>query len=122
MIVFFFFQAEDGIRDKLVTGVQTCALPISRPAVPAIAAGPAALPDCPSIGSVEPSCESPEAGAAHDGMRRRSALPRLEHRPYHGGRVPPDQQPLPRPPFAPPNDSRRGGSSGQETPPRPPES
>src|SRR5438105_12398544 len=26
--VFFFFQAEDGIRDPLVTGVQTCALPI----------------------------------------------------------------------------------------------
>src|SRR5258708_21111398 len=26
---FFFFQAEDGIRDDLVTGVQTCALPIS---------------------------------------------------------------------------------------------
>src|SRR5207247_3198515 len=25
----FFFQAEDGIRDPLVTGVQTCALPIS---------------------------------------------------------------------------------------------
>ena len=25
----FFFQAEDGIRDRLVTGVQTCALPIS---------------------------------------------------------------------------------------------
>src|SRR2546423_2980658 len=25
---YFFFQAEDGIRDKLVTGVQTCALPI----------------------------------------------------------------------------------------------
>src|SRR2546425_2260905 len=28
-LFFFFFQAEDGIRDKLVTGVQTCALPIS---------------------------------------------------------------------------------------------
>src|SRR2546425_10938721 len=28
---FFFFQAEDGIRDKLVTGVQTCALPILDP-------------------------------------------------------------------------------------------
>ena len=28
---FFFFQAEDGIRDDLVTGVQTCALPISFP-------------------------------------------------------------------------------------------
>src|SRR5438034_7518963 len=26
---FFFFQAEDGIRDHCVTGVQTCALPIS---------------------------------------------------------------------------------------------
>src|SRR5260370_21582332 len=30
---FFFFQAEDGIRDSSVTGVQTCALPISRPDV-----------------------------------------------------------------------------------------
>src|SRR5690625_6673694 len=28
-IFFFFFQAEDGIRDGHVTGVQTCALPIS---------------------------------------------------------------------------------------------
>src|SRR6266498_410768 len=32
---FFFFQAEDGIRDADVTGVQTCALPISDGAVPA---------------------------------------------------------------------------------------
>src|SRR5699024_4187591 len=30
MSVFFFFQAEDGIRDRNVTGVQTCALPISQ--------------------------------------------------------------------------------------------
>src|SRR2546427_13215173 len=30
MSYFFFFQAEDGIRDLTVTGVQTCALPISR--------------------------------------------------------------------------------------------
>src|SRR5207249_9483534 len=28
-VFFFFFQAEDGIRDRNVTGVQTCALPIS---------------------------------------------------------------------------------------------
>src|SRR5256885_6776511 len=28
-LCFFFFQAEDGIRDYKVTGVQTCALPIS---------------------------------------------------------------------------------------------
>src|SRR2546421_6444042 len=27
-LFFFFFQAEDGIRDLIVTGVQTCALPI----------------------------------------------------------------------------------------------
>ena len=27
-VVYFFFQAEDGIRDRLVTGFQTCALPI----------------------------------------------------------------------------------------------
>src|SRR2546428_2855580 len=29
--IFFFFQAEDGIRDLIVTGVQTCALPIFAP-------------------------------------------------------------------------------------------
>src|SRR5206468_6189207 len=40
--LFFFFQAEDGIRDLIVTGVQTCALPIfqgdpgpGKPLVPA---------------------------------------------------------------------------------------
>src|SRR5690606_40088084 len=32
--VFFFFQAEDGIRDFHVTGVQTCALPIFPPPAP----------------------------------------------------------------------------------------
>src|SRR2546430_8816318 len=35
---FFFFQAEDGIRDLTVTGVQTCALPISAPRALAAAA------------------------------------------------------------------------------------
>src|SRR4030066_170951 len=30
-VFFFFFQAEDGIRDSSVTGVQTCALPIYGP-------------------------------------------------------------------------------------------
>src|SRR2546430_11700624 len=34
MFWFFFFQAEDGIRDLTVTGVQTCALPIcERPVI-----------------------------------------------------------------------------------------
>src|SRR2546430_8787748 len=34
LVVFFFFQAEDGIRDLTVTGVQTCALPIFPAAAP----------------------------------------------------------------------------------------
>src|SRR5258708_8622396 len=41
VLVFFFFQAEDGIRDDLVTGVQTCALPICsrrRPSCSAVSA------------------------------------------------------------------------------------
>src|SRR2546427_6849377 len=40
MCFFFFFQAEDGIRDLTVTGVQTCALPI----LPG--AGEGSLADC----------------------------------------------------------------------------
>src|SRR2546425_2789617 len=47
LLFFFFFQAEDGIRDKLVTGVQTCALPISereQPAVPVARRGDAREP------------------------------------------------------------------------------
>src|SRR5437773_9114932 len=36
---FFFFQAEDGIRDRDVTGVQTCALPICPPRRPAVRPG-----------------------------------------------------------------------------------
>src|SRR5436190_10685551 len=41
----FFFQAEDGIRDHCVTGVQTCALPISSRRASAAACGrPAAYP------------------------------------------------------------------------------
>src|SRR5690348_17653469 len=48
--VFFFFQAEDGIRDGRVTGVQTCALPISRPAgregLPPDVVGKDAVPRC----------------------------------------------------------------------------
>src|SRR5947209_16553053 len=40
----FFFQAEDGIRDIGVTGVQTCALPIWPPAATPASAGEAATP------------------------------------------------------------------------------
>src|SRR2546430_6962788 len=41
LLFFFFFQAEDGIRDLTVTGVQTCALPISELATEARSNTPA---------------------------------------------------------------------------------
>src|SRR5690606_40541491 len=50
VLYIFFFQAEDGIRDFHVTGVQTCALPIFRPShwtscrCPASSACPSAKP------------------------------------------------------------------------------
>src|SRR5437868_11602183 len=44
---FFFFQAEDGIRDRNVTGVQTCALPIS-----------ACRCECKGEEDADPECES----------------------------------------------------------------
>src|SRR5438552_11601515 len=46
----FFFQAEDGIRDDLVTGVQTCALPICRfHNATLISAMPIGMPGCPAL-------------------------------------------------------------------------
>src|SRR5699024_11607018 len=68
-LVLFFFQAEDGIRDRNVTGVQTCALPISasttsRPPAGFDRAGPAG--DCsaprpalrPRSGTAAPSAQA----------------------------------------------------------------
>src|SRR5438874_4067515 len=68
--VFFFFQAEDGIRDLYVTGVQTCALPISsRRWNPTMSAsGPSAG------GSCEPSAEFRPA-TLDDGLTIAAALP-----------------------------------------------
>src|SRR2546427_1208061 len=62
---FFFFQAEDGIRDLTVTGVQTCALPIC------------ALPIPRGHGEVRSGDERERAGArVHDGdpLPRRALL------------------------------------------------
>src|SRR3989441_848834 len=63
----FFFQAEDGIRDKLVTGVQTCALPISPEPVKA---NPAAGLQ----GAAAPRGECWQRGRRLDGRRRHSLL------------------------------------------------
>src|SRR2546430_4587661 len=64
---FFFFQAEDGIRDLTVTGVQTCALPIS-PSRP-FCAGPRDTPplsrDAASYLCSSRSCSLGIAGHQH---------------------------------------------------------
>src|SRR5438034_3805621 len=59
LFFFFFFQAEDGIRDHCVTGVQTCALPISA----AMSRGAALAATEPFV----PSCTS--SSAAFSGPR-----------------------------------------------------
>src|SRR5437773_9601943 len=62
--VYFFFQAEDGIRDRDVTGVQTCALPISQVAGPIVGEH-----DLPGIGG---QCvDRPSAVAAQRSEERR---------------------------------------------------
>src|SRR5687767_15950081 len=55
MYIFFFFQAEDGIRDKLVTGVQTCALPIWSPTKRSGLAPPTGLGAAPTAPTRPPS-------------------------------------------------------------------
>src|SRR6266536_2289599 len=54
---FFFFQAEDGIRDPLVTGVQTCALPISTRSRRSFSTSCSSTPRCrrPSVTTLSPS-------------------------------------------------------------------
>src|SRR3989449_6366143 len=53
VVSYFFFQAEDGIRDVAVTGVQTCALPIFHVGGRALARQPALLLICPRYEGVD---------------------------------------------------------------------
>src|SRR5215475_7592556 len=56
---FFFFQAEDGIRDFHVTGVQTCALPISPPQLPPpTVSQPQRQPTVPRVSGPRPDGET----------------------------------------------------------------
>src|SRR2546427_4862312 len=105
MSVFFFFQAEDGIRDLTVTGVQTCALPIcARPRDGAIRRGPAgqgpgeAVRFGPNRTAIEPTArgvaEGMNRGASSQAKRRKGELrlPAEEGSPlnfagYHGRNV-----------------------------------
>src|SRR2546426_6607101 len=65
LIIFFFFQAEDGIRDYKVTGVQTCALPIC---ARSCSASGRASRTCPS----RPRRATATRGAARSGRRAAS--------------------------------------------------
>src|SRR6266850_149375 len=81
LLFFFFFQAEDGIRDYKVTGVQTCALPIS-PGWPAAAIQLAEsfTFDRETIGaaarfvSASPTAMRPDAGASISASGVRSPM------------------------------------------------
>src|SRR5205823_10145367 len=68
----FFFQAEDGIRDKLVTGVQTCALPIS---LPVISARPASRASSPLFADLLRLAAAPLAPCYSRGCGRARAVP-----------------------------------------------
>src|SRR6266446_8254591 len=57
---YFFFQAEDGIRDYKVTGVQTCALPISQ-----WSSGIGAQPTCGAYGTSIPASSINPVAAAY---------------------------------------------------------
>src|SRR5258708_30965459 len=72
LLSFFFFQAEDGIRDDLVTGVQTCALPIWRPLLQRAGGGaPAGRAEGGGARRSPPPGGPPAPGAVHLVPRRR---------------------------------------------------
>src|SRR6266566_9816310 len=63
MNIFFFFQAEDGIRDYKVTGVQTCALPIYARICRRSARSK--MPSDVKSGAAECNCHAVRAAARH---------------------------------------------------------
>src|SRR2546430_3661733 len=75
LFFFFFFQAEDGIRDLTVTGVQTCALPISYRSP----GGPPLRPASPSPASRTRSPLSTPAGTFTESLRVRRTRPCPRH-------------------------------------------
>src|SRR2546425_1353272 len=103
LLFFFFFQAEDGIRDKLVTGVQTCALPIWSRSLTASREAPSAqVPHAPTLSVVIPVYN--ERGTIEEllwrvptGARRQGRMPARDA----STRGPPPPPPHKAPPTAP---------------------
>src|SRR5690348_18236212 len=76
----FFFQAEDGIRDGRVTGVQTCALPISRRPIRSAGAAARSSPGSPSNPSRRTGGHSTRSPTANAVAARLVAYDRSEER------------------------------------------
>src|SRR6266436_6810168 len=76
MMLFFFFQAEDGIRDVAVTGVQTCALPIYFPA-----GGAGAARRAHRLGDGNAATERPARLAGKAGLPGRARRDGMEREP-----------------------------------------
>src|SRR2546429_969599 len=104
---FFFFQAEDGIRDVAVTGVQTCALPISRgpDIAPAARRGSDRIVRARDAERAVRSAAAPIGGGG-GGARRSDARPAAGPRPFP-----------PRPPRHRPRRGGPGTGGGGKPPP-----
>src|SRR2546430_3858269 len=76
-LVVFFFQAEDGIRDLTVTGVQTCALPILSPGRGAACCAPRLTSPAGPLAVAGTTGPAPNAQPRLDGE---SNLPTLDRR------------------------------------------
>src|SRR3712207_8051680 len=81
VLFFFFFQAEDGIRDIGVTGVQTCALPIFEPPPPPVPGTRAKLK--PNGKAIAPAGAPPQVVAAIEAGNRIRKKPYI----YGGGPI-----------------------------------
>src|SRR5260370_31509538 len=77
----FFFQAEDGIRDSSVTGVQTCALPISNGRT--LASSPVVTPFQPARIPIPPASPARKSSPIRSEERRVGKECRSRWSPYH---------------------------------------
>src|SRR2546429_5238587 len=81
--IFFFFQAEDGIRDVAVTGVQTCALPILRGSLGAAPSDPLTVEILDATGKAMRTMHGPGHAGLRSEERRVGKECRSRWSPYH---------------------------------------